>query len=223
VAYGPAFTRGLSHTACGKRTVSCTIPNCSEAGVDATFPGARRLKWVIQRFSRWFPSLSNARWAGNTIDRSLEILRLLLLALAAAIVGVGGGVAVLWLGIPVAAAVVISLKGGERYVREDGERVSRWLGLVVSGLAYAALLTDAFPGSSGASVQFKSTSSGAPTVGSALLRIVRAIPMVLGVCLIGIGALLFWLIAACAARLLGYLSSTVESCPSLSFNAGASA
>ena len=87
--------------------------------------------------------------------------------------------------------------------------------------------------------------SGSPTVGTALLRIVKAIPSALVLALIGFVGWIVWLIAAISillneryperlwnfqrgvlrweARLLGYLASLVEPYPPFSFDTGPAA
>ena len=60
--------------------------------------------------------------------------------------GSGGGVGLVYLGVPVVAAILIARKDGDRYVTEDGARVTGWLAFIVGILAYLALLTDELPG-----------------------------------------------------------------------------
>ena len=48
----------------------------------------------------------------------------------------------LWLGLPVAAAILLSQKGAQRYLDEDGPTITRVLGWIVAVVAYLALLTD---------------------------------------------------------------------------------
>jgi hypothetical protein len=142
----------------------------------------------------------------------------------------------------VLAAILIAQKTGERYVAEDGERVTGWIAFVVGLLAYLALLTDELPGSGRRPVRLEIVRSGSPTVGSALLRIVTAIPSALVLVLLGGVGWFVWLIAAISillnerypesvwnfqrgvvrwqARLLGYLASVVAPYPPYSFDTG---
>ena len=174
-----------------------------------------------------------------TMSRAHVFLRLLLVILLARVIGTSGGLGLLYLGVPVGAAIFIARLGGERYVAESAKRVRRWLEIAVGLLAFMALLTDEFPGS-GTSVRFHAESSGSPTVTSALLRIVRAIPSALVLGLLSIVSGLVSLIASLSililgrysegcwrfqlgfvrweARLLGYMASIVDPYPPFSFD-----
>jgi Domain of unknown function (DUF4389) len=101
----------------------------------------------------------------------------------------------LWLGIPVVAAILVSQKGGQRYLDENGPTVTRVLGWIVAVLAYLALLTDRLPGGDEAPVRFEVERSGSPTVGSALLRIVYAIPSLIVLAILGFVGAIVWVIA----------------------------
>src|SRR6266516_2794879 len=93
------------------------------------------------------------------------------LALLIVISWIGHPFGLLWLGLPVVAAIFISQKGGQRYLDEDGAKVTGVLRWIVAALAYLALLTDRLPGAGENTVRFEVERSGPPTVGSALLRI----------------------------------------------------
>ncbi len=177
----------------------------------------------------------------ETMSRAQVFLRIVLLLLASWIGGSGGWVGLLYLAVPAGAAILIAGKGGDRYVIEDGARVTGWLAFVVGVLAYLALLTDELPGGTRQAVRFEIVRTGSPTVGSALLRIVKAIPSALVLFLIGIASWIVWMIAAVSilvtehypeslwnfqrgvvrweARLLAYLASLVESYPPYSLSA----
>jgi hypothetical protein len=177
--------------------------------------------------------------------RAHVFLRILILVLASWIAGSGGGLGLVYLGFPVAAAILISQKGGDRYVAEDGERVTGWLAFIVGILAYLALLTDELPGGGRRPVRLEIVRSGSPTVGSALLRILKGIPSAFVLALIGFVGWIVGLIAAISillnesypeglwnfqrgvvrweARLLGYLASLVEPYPPFSFDTGPAA
>ena len=130
------------------------------------------------------------------MGRAQLFLRILLLILVSWIAGSGGGLGLVYLGIPVVVAILIAQKGGERYVAEDGERVTSWLTFIVGLLAYVALLTDELPSSSRSVVRLDIVRSGSPTVGTALLRILQAIPSALVLALIGIVGSIVWVVAA---------------------------
>jgi hypothetical protein len=177
--------------------------------------------------------------------RAHVFLRILILVVASWIAGSGGGLGLVYLGFPVAAAILISQKGGDRYVAEDGQRVTRWVAFVVGILAYLALLTDELPGGGRRPVRLEIARSGSPTVGSALLRILKAIPSAFVLALIGFVGWIVGLIAAISillnesypeglwnfqrgvvrweARLLAYLASLVEPYPPFSFDTGPAA
>jgi hypothetical protein len=177
-----------------------------------------------------------------SMSRAHVFLRIVILVLTSWILGSGGGIGLVYLGLPAAAAILIAQKGGERYLTEDGDRVTRWVALIVGVLAYVSLLTDELPGPGRQPARLRVVRSGAPTIGTALLRIVKAIPSLLALALLGIASCLFGLIAAVSillneryperlwtfqagvvrwhARLLAYLASLVEPYPPFSFDTG---
>jgi Domain of unknown function (DUF4389) len=102
----------------------------------------------------------------------------------------------LWLGLPVVAAILISQKGGQRYLDESGPAVTRVLNWLVDLIAYLALLTDELPGQGEHPARFRVERSGSPTVGSALLRIVYAIPSLLVLAILLFVGAIVWTLAA---------------------------
>lgn len=170
-----------------------------------------------------------------TMSRAHVFLRLLILVLASWLVGAGGWFGLIYLGLPVAAAMRIAQKSGARYLAEDGDRVVGWLGFVVALLAYLAALTDELPGPDRRAGRLEIVRSGSPTLESALLRIVKALPSALALALLGLAGALVWFVAAISilvnehypetlwnfqlgvlrwqARLLAYLASLVEPYP----------
>jgi hypothetical protein len=175
-------------------------------------------------------------------DRVQVVLRVVIIWLAV-LVGIPFGW-ILYLGFPVLAAVLISRKDGSRYLTEDGSLVSGWLRWVVAVIAYIWMLTDRIPGSGETTVRFEVQGSGAPTAGSALLRILTAIPSAFILALLMFVSAIVWIIAAVwiliaetypeslygyqrgtvrwTARLLAYLASLVETYPPFSLDTGAS-
>jgi Domain of unknown function (DUF4389) len=158
-------------------------------------------------------------------QRAHVFLRVILLV----VIGwIGHPLGLLWLGVPVVAAILVSQKGGQRYLDEDGPTVTRVLGWILAVLAYLALLSDRLPGRDERSVRFHVDRSGSPTVGSALLRILYAIlsPIVFAI-LVFVGAIV-WVVAVIAVlvterypdslwrflrgivRWVGYLASLVD-------------
>jgi Domain of unknown function (DUF4389) len=174
------------------------------------------------------------------MSRPHVFLRILILVLASWIVGTGGWLGLVYLGLPAAAAILIARKNGQRYLDENGERVTGWIALILGALSYVAFLTDKLPGDNSGAVQIEIVRSGSPTVGSALLRILKAIPNALVLAVLGIVSGIVWLIAAISillteaypkplwnfqysvigrqARLLAYLASLVEPYPPFSLD-----
>jgi hypothetical protein len=109
---------------------------------------------------------------------------------------IGHPFGLLWLGLPVVAAILVSQKGGPRYLDESGPTVTRVLNWILDLVAYLALLTDRLPGEGGHPVRFQVQRSGSPTTGSALLRILYAIPSVIVLAILAFVGAIVWLIAA---------------------------
>lgn len=168
----------------------------------------------------------------------LRILVAIILWVLASIVGW-----VLYLAFPVLAAIFVSQKGPEKYLEEDGPRMTEWLRWVVAIFAYLLILTERFPTEKPEEiVRFEVQTGGRPTVGSALLRLIYSIPSVLVLGLLGIVSAVVWLIAAVMvliqesypdglynfqrgvlrweARLLGYHASLVHEYPPFALDTG---
>jgi Domain of unknown function (DUF4389) len=101
----------------------------------------------------------------------------------------------LWLGLPVIAAIFIAQKDGRRYLDEDRPKLTGVLHWIIALLAYLALLTDRLPGSEPHPVRFEIERSGSPTVGSALLRILYALPSLIVLAILGLVGAIVWVIA----------------------------
>jgi hypothetical protein len=101
----------------------------------------------------------------------------------------------LWLGVPVVVAILVAQKDAQRYLDEDGPMLTRVLGWIVALLAYLALVTDALPSRGEQAVRFEVERSGSPTVGSALLRILYAIPSLIVLAILCVLGALVWLLA----------------------------
>jgi hypothetical protein len=120
---------------------------------------------------------------------------LLRVALLVVIGWVGHPLGLLWIGLPVAAAILVSQKGGRRYLDENGPTVTRVLNWILDVTAYVALLTDRLPGPGQHPVRFEVERSGAPTTSSALLRILYVIPsLIVFAFLLFVGSIV-WVIA----------------------------
>jgi hypothetical protein len=116
-------------------------------------------------------------------------------ALLVVIGWIGHPMGLLWLGLPVVAAILVSKKGGQRYLDEDGPTVTRVLNWILDLVAYLALLTDQLPGRGEHPVRFQVDRAGSPTVGSALLRILYAIPSVIVLAILTFVGAIVWVIA----------------------------
>lgn len=148
-----------------------------------------------------------------------------------------------YLVVPALAAIFVSQKGSEKYLEEDGPRMTGWLRWVIAFYAYLAILTDRFPIEKPEEiVRFEVQTGGRPTVGSALLRLVYSIPSAFVLVLLGIVSAIVWVIAAVMvligenypgalynfqrgvlrweARLLGYLASLVDQYPPFALHTG---
>jgi uncharacterized protein DUF4389 len=141
----------------------------------------------------------------------------------------------LWLGLPVVAAILISQKGGQRYLDESGPGIARVLNWILDFTAYLALLTDDLPGEGRHPVRFEVERAGSPTMGSALLRILYAIPSLIVLAILAFFGSIVWVVAVVCVlvgqrypeslwrfllglvrwegRLLAYLASLVDQYP----------
>jgi hypothetical protein len=108
---------------------------------------------------------------------------------------IGHPAGLLWLGLPVVAAILISQKGGQRYLDESGPALTRVLNWIIDLVAYVALLTDELPGQGEHPARFQVERSGSPTVGSALMRIVYAIPSLIVLAILTFVGAIVWTIA----------------------------
>ena len=151
-----------------------------------------------------------------------------------------------YLVLPVAAAILISQKGAEQYLAEAEAGPTRWLRYIMGFYSYMALATDKVPTQAPEEVvDLKVRTTGIPTVGSALLRIILAIPHGIVLSIVGIAFAVVWLIAAVSillnetypewastfiqgylrwtARVMAYMASLVDEYPPFSFENGGAA
>jgi hypothetical protein len=123
------------------------------------------------------------------------VTRLVLLAA----LGVAGTSAMTWalyLGIPAVVALVISQRGGERYVAESSAPVVKVLRWFASGYGYLWMLTDVLPTTQGGPVELHVTPEGHPTMGSALSRLITSLPALVVLAVLSVVATLCWIVAA---------------------------
>ena len=172
---------------------------------------------------------------------ALRLVVLLVLSLLAGAVGWIFGI--VYLVFPVLAAIFISQKGAEKFLSDDGPRMTGWLRWILALYSYLAILTDKFPSEKPEEiVRFEVTAGGSPTVGSALLRLIYSIPSAFVLALLSIVSAVIWIIAIVMilvqenypegmynfqlgvmrweARLLAYHSSLVEQYPPFSLDTG---
>ena len=171
------------------------------------------------------------------LERPHVFLRILVAVILSILAGAIGWIfGLVYLVLPVVAAVLVSQKGGEKYLEEDGPRVTEWLRWIVAFYAYLGILTDRFPSEKPEEiVRFEVQTGGTPTVGSALLRLIYSIPSALVLSILSMASAVIWIIAAVMvlvqenypdglynfqrgilrweARLLGYHASLVEQYP----------
>lgn len=180
-------------------------------------------------------------------NRAQLALRLVILAVLS-IVGItmGAVFGLLYLALPIFAAIAVSTKGARRFLDEDAPRYARGLRWVMSAYAYMMLLTDHLPSAPGDDVRFD-IDPGAhpgpgPSTGTALLRLLTSLPSAFVLALLGLVSWIVWLVAAlmilatedyppalhsfqCGvlrwqARLFAYHASLTEQYPPFAFDAG---
>ncbi len=108
---------------------------------------------------------------------------------------IGHPFGLLWLGLPVVAAILVSQRGGQHYLDETGPTVTRVLNWILDLVAYLALLTDELPGERRHPVRLEVERSGSPTLRSALLRVLYAIPSVIVLSILTFVGTIVWVIA----------------------------
>lgn len=177
-------------------------------------------------------------------ERPHVFLRILVVVILSILAGaIGWILGLVYLAVPVLAAIFISQKGPEKYLEEDGPRMTGWLCWVLALYAYLGILTDRFPTEKPEEiVRFEVKPQGAPTVGSALLRLIYSIPSAFVLGILGIVSGVILLIAAVMvliqenypdglynfqrgvlrweARLLGYHASLVDQYPPFALDTG---
>ncbi len=178
-------------------------------------------------------------------ERPQVFLRILLLIIISIVTGTVGWIfGLVYLLLPVLAAILVSNRGRERFIEEEGARLSGWLRWLVAFYAYLIILTDRFPTERPEEiVRFEVRAGGSPTVGSALLRLIYSIPRAFVFLRLGRVSVSVWLSAAVIvliresypeglynfqrgvlrweARLLGYHASLVEEYPPFALDMGA--
>ncbi len=180
----------------------------------------------------------------ETHDRVQIVIRILVLILLSILGGAIGWVwGLLYLAIPVLAALLISQKGARTYLDEAGGNMALWLRYVVAFDAYLLLLTDKLPTDDVKTIiRLDFAPDGEPTAGGVLVRIITAIPHGIVLAILGVVSAVLWVIAAVmvlvqerypegiwsfqrgylrwTARVLGYLAGLAQAYPPFAFDTG---
>lgn len=133
------------------------------------------------------------------IKRGALVLRVLaFLAFGALGVSVGTLFVVAFLGLPLYAAWRLSQGPAERYISEDGGQLVNVLRWLAGACAWAAFLADQLPTIETVHrVRLEvDTANAAPTVRSALERLVSGLPSLLLLIVMAWGGVLLWLVSA---------------------------
>jgi hypothetical protein len=131
-------------------------------------------------------------------DRTQIAIRLLILIVLSILAGSMGWVhGLLYLGLPVVAAILISQKGAKQFHAESEQNITMWLRYAIAFYAYMGLLTDKLPNEDPRqTMRFNVAPNGEPTPGNVLLRIITAIPHAIVLAILGIVAVVLGIIAA---------------------------
>lgn len=132
------------------------------------------------------------------IPRVHVVIRLVLL-LALTTLGVSSIYWCLYLALPAIVALVLTKKGGAGYLAEDAPRVARALRWIANAYAYLWFLSNELPTGDANPIHIQIEPGGAPTVTSALLRLVYSVPALLLVAVLSLAAALVWIVAAVVA------------------------
>jgi hypothetical protein len=131
-------------------------------------------------------------------DRTQIAIRLLILIVLSILAGSMGWIhGLLYLGLPVVAAILISQKGARQFHAESEQNVTMWLRYAIAFYAYMGLLTDKLPNEDPRqTLRFNVVPDGEPTPGNVLLRIITAIPHAIVLAILGIVAVILGIIGA---------------------------
>lgn len=177
----------------------------------------------------------------DRVQIAIRVLIVVIVSLLSTVLGWLYGL--IWLGIPVVAAILIAQKGGATYLREADDGMKKWLRFIIAFWAYMAILTDRLPNQDPReTLRFETTSDGEPTAGGVLLRIITTIPHWIVLGFIGI---VYWVLLIVAAimvliqekypegiftfqrgymrwsvRVLGYMAGLVQEYPPFAFDTG---
>jgi hypothetical protein len=103
--------------------------------------------------------------------------------------------------LPLIAAVAISSRGRDAYLKELAPPLWATLGWLLELSAYMLLLVDRFPVDGGRSIVTEVRYTGQPTTGSALARLVTSLPSGIVLSLLWCVSIVLWVVAALAVLL----------------------
>jgi len=127
----------------------------------------------------------------------VHVLIRLVLLIALGTIGISSLYWFLYLALPALAALLISQHGAGRYLFQSAPRAVRALRWLAAAYAYLWLLTDDLPGSESAHpIELYVEPGGAPTISSALLRILFSIPAAILLAVLSFVGVLFWILGA---------------------------
>jgi hypothetical protein len=130
-------------------------------------------------------------------DRVQLLVRLLVSVILGVIgISIGWVFLLVFLGLPVVAAIAVNARGPDGYLSRVGPELARGLRWLLSFEAYMSFLTDRFPVGEETLVRYEVTPVGVPTVSSALWRILSSLPEVLVLAVLGWVAAAVWLFSA---------------------------
>lgn len=177
----------------------------------------------------------------STLERPQLVVRILVFIVIGMLgESTGGLFLLLYVLLPVVAAVLVTHRQGVNYIGQDAPWLCAVFGWVLALLAYLVFVTDRFPlEPERRAVRLRIRTSGNPTASSALARLVTSLPHALFLCLLGLLSGIFWLVSALLvlvgepqprllqkyqiafleriARVFAYHASLVEPYPPISF------
>jgi len=129
----------------------------------------------------------------------VQVLIRLAVLVALGAIGCSSVYWLLYLALPVVAALLVSRDGADGYLGHDAPLIVRVVRWFASAYAYLWLLTDALPTSDGGGpVALAVDVGGRPTPGSALVRLLTSLPALLLLAILSMAAALLWIVAAIA-------------------------
>ena len=145
----------------------------------------------------------------SRMHRGHVLVRLALLAALAAI-GCSSAYWLLYLALPMIAALLVSRDGSDRYLDRDAVDIVGVLRWFAGAYAYLWLLTDALPTSEASGpVVLSVEAGGRPTVSSALWRLLTSLPALLLLAILSMAASLLWIVGAIAILVAGRVPAAI--------------